>query len=356
MAAESSSGQQRAAREAADREPASQSSAQGPRDLGVLVRELEEALGEKLREVRRQEQKVDNERRALADEKVAMAVLGAVNDRPPGAGDVLKLNVGGRIFATRRCTLTQIEGSVLEGMFSGRWDRSFDMDDEGRVFLDLDPDCFAEVLHQLRLLQLTFQSEVSWGKVPAPERRDVYFRAMLDFLGIAKLPNFSPLFSFMHSGMLTEQAESTVVSAAEGHKWAVGDSVMEAGTYMWGFRIQVLQNNYWAFLGVISSTRPADKSFFDSTSFGWACTSTSYSADCYIAGRCVTGYGGWSGFQEGDDVTMQLNVDSGVLRMKVARLQQTIFHFTGLPQGPWRVHVNLFNHGDRVKLLSASQF
>jgi len=252
---------------------------------------------------------------------------------------------------------------VLTGMFSGRWDKSFDLDDDGRIFLDFDPDCFAEVLHQLRLLQLTGQSEVSWHKVLPPERREVYFRAMLDFLGLAKLPAFAANFSFFHPSIARGANEAlgiskggAVMSPSEGHKWSIGETVMEAGTYMWGFKIHQLRNNNWIFLGVIASTRPVDDSFCDPTSYGWACKGSDSQQNAFVRGVASPGYGGWSGFQEGDDVTMQLNVDSGVLRMKVVRLQQTVFHFTGLHQAPWRIHVNLHGAGDCVELLSSSQF
>ncbi|CAE8613894.1 unnamed protein product, partial [Polarella glacialis] len=131
------------------------------------------------------------------------------------------------------------------------------------------------------------------------------------------------------------------------------------GTYMWGFKIHTLKNNHWVFLGVIASQRPGDNSYNDPSSYGWACGGADSSGRCmaFQKGVNMPSHGGWSGFQEGDDVTMQLNVDSGVLRMKVARLPQTVFHFTGLDQAtPWRVHVNLFSSEDKVELLSAGQF
>jgi len=229
----------------------------------------------------------------------------------------------------------------------------------------LDAECFAEVLHHLRLAQLTGQSEIQWGKVSPPERREVYFRLMLDFLGLAKLPAFTPTFAFVHPGISKNEGDSCVVSCSEGHRWAIGETVMEAGTYMWGFKIHSLKSNYWIFLGVIASSRPADESFSDPTSWGWACSTKGC---CFMRGQSgvrqspAAGCGGWTGFEEGDDVTMQLNADSGVLRMKVARLQHTVFHFTGLAvtglmhAPPWRIHVNLYNVGDRVELISAGQF
>eukprot|EP00927_Polykrikos_kofoidii_P010798 TRINITY_DN14565_c0_g1_i1.p1 TRINITY_DN14565_c0_g1~~TRINITY_DN14565_c0_g1_i1.p1 ORF type:complete len:333 (-),score=72.12 TRINITY_DN14565_c0_g1_i1:196-1194(-) len=317
------------------------------RDLTALASDLEKMISDRLDDVSRQQENIVKESQLLDDEKAAMLVLGGAKD-----SDVLELNVGGRIMTTKRCTLTQLDGSVLEGMFSGRWDAGFDKDAAGRTFLDLDPDCFAEVLHQLRLLQLTNQAEVNWGKVIAPERKEHYFRAMLDFLGLAKLPAFAPVFAFLHPSMSRGDGERGVTTASTGHKWAIGETSMEAGTYMWGFKVKKLANNEWMFLGVIASTRPVDNSFADATSYGWACGG----GQTFIKGVNSEGHGGWTGFHEGDDVTMQFNVDSGVLRMKVNRLSSTVFHLTGLRQAQWRVHVNLYSAGDSLELVSAAQF
>jgi len=319
----------------------------GSRDLASLAQDLESVLSERMTQVRSLEDQVREDRKQLDEEKSAMAVLGSAK-----GSDVLQLNVGGRIFTTKRHTLTQVEGSVLEGMFSGRWDSGFDTDDTGRLFLDLDPDCFAEVLHQLRFLQLSGQTEVDWRRVIAPERKEHYFRSMLDFLGLAKLPSFQPVFSFLHPSIGRGAQERHVCSETEGYKWAVGETVMEVGTYMWGFKLRKLKNSTnWIYLGVIATTRPVENSFADETSYGWAGNGETYSSGVKSAG-----HGGWTGFEDGDDVTMQFNVDSGVLRMKVARLSSAVFYLTGLRQAQWRVHVNLFGAGDCLELASAVQF
>merc|ERR1712216_101693 len=106
-------------------------------------------------------------------------------------------------------------------MFSGRWEKSFDIDDEGRIFLDFDPDCFAEVLHRLRFAQMSGHRDVDWSKVNAPDRRHAYFRAMLDFLGLARLPGaFHPKFSLFHPSIGRTHNATRVLNPATGHTWA----------------------------------------------------------------------------------------------------------------------------------------
>ena len=65
----------------------------------------------------------------------------------PSPSDTIKLNVGGDVrFATRRDTLTVIPGSRLAQLFSGRWDSLLRKDEQGRVFLDVDPGQFKALL------------------------------------------------------------------------------------------------------------------------------------------------------------------------------------------------------------------
>ena len=46
-------------------------------------------------------------------------------------------------------TLTQIKGSRMEAIFSGRWDKSLPRDDDGRVLLDINTKCFLAVVDYL---------------------------------------------------------------------------------------------------------------------------------------------------------------------------------------------------------------
>lgn len=62
--------------------------------------------------------------------------------------NIVKVNVGGRIFTTRRSTLCAVPGSFLEAMFSGR--HKEEVDEDGVVFIDRDPTFFSAVLNWLR--------------------------------------------------------------------------------------------------------------------------------------------------------------------------------------------------------------
>ena len=42
--------------------------------------------------------------------------------------DVLEINAGGKVIVAKRLTLTQLEGTRLSALFSGRWDKKLQRD------------------------------------------------------------------------------------------------------------------------------------------------------------------------------------------------------------------------------------
>ena len=63
--------------------------------------------------------------------------------------DILDINAGGEVISVKRGTLTQIQGSGLEALFSGRWDKKFSRDVRGRIFLDVNPTFFKCIVDYL---------------------------------------------------------------------------------------------------------------------------------------------------------------------------------------------------------------
>eukprot|EP00957_Ditylum_brightwellii_P074498 5660518-Ditylum_brightwellii.AAC.1 len=56
--------------------------------------------------------------------------------------DFIEINAGGRVITARQKTLTYQKGTMLEAMFSGRWDKEIQRDGLDRIFLDVNPECF----------------------------------------------------------------------------------------------------------------------------------------------------------------------------------------------------------------------
>lgn len=99
--------------------------------------------------------------------------------------EVLNLNVGGHVFATRRSTLCVYDGSYLANLFSGRWESSIERDKEGCFFLDFDPYCFQLVLNFLRSRRMESpQAPAPLPKVPS-ERADQFWH-LVEYFGLTE--------------------------------------------------------------------------------------------------------------------------------------------------------------------------
>jgi hypothetical protein len=79
--------------------------------------------------------------------------------------DLVEINAGGKIIVAKRSTLTQIQGSRIEALFSGCWDKKVMRDGHGRIFLDIDPTCFQAIVDYLN--EMTISSKDSPPSPPS---------------------------------------------------------------------------------------------------------------------------------------------------------------------------------------------
>ena len=94
-------------------------------------------------------QLLESEFRELRREKASLEnVKAAISSRPFTPLQKVKLDVGGRVFATTLHTLTQIPDCYFGATFSERWELNLDQD--GMFFIDRDPTAFSHILNYLR--------------------------------------------------------------------------------------------------------------------------------------------------------------------------------------------------------------
>jgi hypothetical protein len=97
--------------------------------------------------------------------------------------DIIRLNVRGTEMFARRDTLTVVKSSRLEALFSGRWENQLLRDDQGRVFMDVDPNSFKKILEYLYMVKISED-----GDTPPMPDVDVSKKDMLDsYLDFFKL-------------------------------------------------------------------------------------------------------------------------------------------------------------------------
>ena len=104
------------------------------------------SLQAKASEVRERREALKQRRAALAEQNGLTDVKGT---------DRLTINVGGSRVRVPRSTVTQIPDTILEALFSGRWDQKLLRDQKGRIFLDLPPRCFRKIVNFLNLLKIS---------------------------------------------------------------------------------------------------------------------------------------------------------------------------------------------------------
>lgn len=87
------------------------------------------------------------------------------------ADDLIEVNAGGKIIAAKRSTLTQLKGTRMEALFSGRWDKKLQRDASGKVFLDVNPKCFQAIVDYLN--ELAISSEDNPPRPPSVEEDEL---------------------------------------------------------------------------------------------------------------------------------------------------------------------------------------
>jgi hypothetical protein len=96
--------------------------------------------------------------------------------------DLVEVNAGGKIVVARRSTLTQMQGSKFEAIFSGCWDKKLLRDSHGRIFLDVNPICFQAIVDHLN--EMTISSEDSPPSPPSVDDEHKYLlRCQLECFG-----------------------------------------------------------------------------------------------------------------------------------------------------------------------------
>ena len=97
--------------------------------------------------------------------------------------DVVEINSGGMIISAKRSTLTQLKGTRVEALFSGRWDNKLQRDSNERIFLDVNPVCFQAIVDFLN--ELTISSEDDPPSPPSvDEEHEHILKHQLDLFGM----------------------------------------------------------------------------------------------------------------------------------------------------------------------------
>ncbi|KAL3806047.1 hypothetical protein ACHAXA_008834 [Cyclostephanos tholiformis] len=118
--------------------------------------------------------------------------------------DLVEVNAGGEIVVAKRSTLTQIQGTKFEAIFSGRWDKKLLRDSHGRIFLDVNPTCFRAIIDHLN--EMLISSRDSPPSPPSVDgERKHLLQHQLDLFGIV------PKVEIPESAILNDEGQCMVL-------------------------------------------------------------------------------------------------------------------------------------------------
>lgn len=283
----------------------------------------------------------------LEDERAKMQ---AFIDPETAGRDIVSINVGGKIMSTKRQTLLLVPGSMLEAIFSGRWERSLQRDSEGRVFIDYTPAVFQLLLSHLRVTRDKLPDKAPVPKIP--EELKAEFGSMLEFLGMHEFVfGSTPTYTFS-----SFPSVSRGISACDNNVFKKFDSQQCmyfsqkvalstcAKVVSWNITIKVAAQ--WFFLGVIGATEFSTSPAQDPTAFGW-----SNNAHAWLRGVPQGAKGGWSGWKNGQKAFFTLDLESHSLLMEI-NSQSFTLSLSGAPMQDLRICIGMCTAGTELALAS----
>eukprot|EP00957_Ditylum_brightwellii_P207682 15354025-Ditylum_brightwellii.AAC.1 len=102
---------------------------------------------------------INREFKGLKQQKLKLAETHG--DTNANENDLIEINAGGRVITANRGALTYQKGTMLEALFSGRWDKEIQRDGLGRIFLDVNPECFQSIINYLYVLKHSSEEDMS---------------------------------------------------------------------------------------------------------------------------------------------------------------------------------------------------
>ena len=288
--------------------------------------------------------KMKAEVEAFNAEKRIMKEIEVNND------DIIQLNVGGQKFTTTRFTLRQVNGSLLDTMFSRNWTHGLKRDQDNAIVLDFNPEHFGWILNYLRAKKISTPEKLPvFPKVPQDERKN--FNILLKYLGLSKM-SVDRFYMRSSSVILQDDRRVAVHDSTRGHTYVLGENIYQSGTIRFKLKLESLQNNHWILVGIVKAdVVPKDSSSYSwPGAYGWALgdTGQEYQNGVHRHNNNVKGQS-----KQGDTVELVLDCDSGKLSLYLPTGQQ--YHFVVPKYQSWRLHVNLHGANDKIRIVEVVQ-
>jgi hypothetical protein len=303
---------------------------------------------------------MEEEKDKLQNEIVTMnSVIGAsanVSD-----DDIIEIDVGGKVIRALRSTLCLAPDTMFTYMFSGRWEESLKRDDNGRIFLDHDPEFIEIIVNFLRKSKIKDPIEpVRPPKVICDKKKD--FDDLLRYFGLTDFFNPCPCPQFTldiaeidvvqphGSSVVVTKSEKKIQFSYNAHDFyfvACKSSLDSSGEgSFWKVTIDTLPLESWLFLGITGNLDAIRDSEEDSTSYGWS-TANGYLGNLvWKSGRRKRS--DFTGFSQGK--CFYFHLKSNKLTMFSAETNQTSVINMVTTSDEYYIHFNFCDPGTKISL------
>ena len=293
--------------------------------------------------------KMKAEVEAFNEEKKRMQAFAIRDD------DIVRLNVGGQKFTSKRSTLCQVEGSLFATMFSGRWEDSVERDQDGAVYFDFNPQHFSVILDYLRVKKIaTFENPATVFKIPEDQVKN--FKILVEYLGLGDeifpteiVPDEK--FNLHSPGVTLEEDRKVAVhDTTSAQKYVLGENIYRQGIVNIKLKMESFKNEYWMFTGILEGeVTPDQYSYMKPGSYGWLLGTSSLQGAC--KNGSITKDSTFIGLlKQRDEFNLILNFDTAKLSLHLTTGQQ--FHIDILKNKTWRLNVTMYSPNDRIRIIN----
>lgn len=254
----------------------------------------------------------------------------------------VKLNVGGMKFITSCKTLKSQSGSYFDALLSGRWEVST----KETIFIDHDGTMFKYILDFMRGDDLDFHllSPPEFARL----KKDAEYFQLNNLLSILSSPQINLVFSNTLKSPSVTVAGDNVTIAQTGHAAVLGEDEYISGAHL--FKFSIVNCGHWLFFGIGREPLIDDNSYSLPNSYGWAGLD-----QVYVGGQNHNSKDGYTtNMQTGDIICLLLDCDGRSLLLWNETDQSKPYSLQ-LPVSKWRIHLNLYNPGDSIKMISKTK-
>ena len=247
----------------------------------------------------------------------------------------------------------QARGSALAARFSGNWEQCLDRDDQGRIFLDFDPQLFQHILSYLRF-RATQSDPHTNPRLPAVESNQLAaYMNLIDYLVLGDLMGYTGLtafhFSSANSDFVVTPQQATATANSGGRKYrSITLEPAITGTGLVKFKID--KNQHWMYVG-IGADIVDNGSFYNlPLTYGWGHNNQHY----YKGTDTVKSISPRVMLNSGDVVLLKAEFPGNKLLItssNATAVAQIPLDVPAEEQNKFVFHVIMYMPGDKVELL-----